>query len=146
MSTGYVKKLQSNGRKAWYMGDSVEDRTVPYKKYEITRDIDGFCMDIDQIKWRYIGGKYVPFAIIELTSTGSDSRVSESYLKAIEKRIWITDRQAVVIETLAKLLNVPAYWVLFPTDMSWIYAYSLQRKEWRFFNEADKWFDFIRTK
>lgn len=129
----YDRKVQDNGRKAWHV-DSDIDRTVPYKKFEKTLKGNWFCNDIDSIVWKHKNGVAVPVAILELTSTDFDTVAHVNYLKAIEKRIFETDKQAEAVKYMGEKLGCPCYWVLFPPTCDWLYVLSLRRREWRLFD------------
>lgn len=136
------KKLNPNGGKAFQRGNDTEDRTIVYKKWLRTVKTNGFFIDIDMVKFKNINGKTIPCAITELTRCDYDD-VNPAYLMAISKRIFERDKQANLIETVASILNVPAYLVLFHKDMNWLYVLSFRQKKWKKFTK-EGWADFLR--
>ena len=131
-----------NAKTEWHKKDDI-DRTIPYKKFVNGFDINGFCTDIDNIKWKLIDGEYKPCAIMELTASDWETVATEQYRNSIEDRILRRGKQGAVMEALGKLLNVPVYWVLFPPGISWIYVFSLNKRIWKLFTPAE-WIDFMQ--
>lgn len=100
-------------------------------------------MDIDFVKWRYINNKPVPVAITEITRCDGEN-VNDHYLQAIIDRWYIRDRQAELVNTLAKLLGVPAFLICYQKDMRWLEVFNLQDKSWTKFT-PDGWADFLNN-
>ena len=126
------KIINAAGQKAHQRQDS-EDRSLIYRNWLRTVDTNGFWMDLDLIKYRKNdGGVPLPVAITEITRTDKEE-VGSSYLEAIIDRIMNRDMQGKLIDLMSGLLKVPAYLVLFPKSMSWVWVFSFQKKEWRNF-------------
>lgn len=138
---GLVKKINAQGQKAYQRNDR-EDRSLVYRDWVRTVDTGGFLLDVDHIKYRWIDGKPKPVAITELTRCDSES-VAYPYLNAITDRFFRRDKQGEIINTLASLLHVPAYLVLFQKDMLWLWVFSFQKKEWREFT-PERWSLFLK--
>ena len=94
--TGLEKKLNTDGRKSWQREDSV-DRSLPYKKYLIANNKDGFFLDVDCIKWKTVNGVLKPFVITELTACNGEAVVSQAYLDSIISRVFSRDIQGAAI-------------------------------------------------
>lgn len=135
------KKINSNGQKA-YQREDIEDRTIVYKKWLRTIDTGGFFIDLDMVKFKNAGSQIVPCAITELTRCDYDT-VNPAYLQGINKRIFERDIQGKLIQTVASILKVPAYLVLFHKNMEWLYVLSFQTKAWRKFTK-EEWAKFVR--
>lgn len=135
------KKILSNGGKA-YQRDDTEDRTIVYKKWLRTVETNGFFIDLDMVKFRSAGGQIVPCAITELTRCDYDT-INPAYLMGISKRIFERDSQGKIIGTVASLLKVPAYLVLFHKNMEWLYVLSFRQKKWKKFTK-EGWAEFLR--
>jgi hypothetical protein len=136
------KKYNSSGQKA-YQRDDKEDRSLVYRNWLRTIPSNGFFLDIDLVKWRYVDGVPVPVAITELTRCDSET-AGQSYLDAIINRWYVRDKQGVMIEKAAELMGVPAFLVLFQKDMKWTWVFSLQTKEWKYY-PAEEWAEFLMT-
>lgn len=134
------KKLTDSGQKAYQREDN-EDRSLGYKNWLRTiKDSNGFPLDVDMIKWKNKDGKFVPTAITEITRCDSES-VGKGYLDAITQRFFVRDSQGKVIRELSKLLNVPAYLILYQKDMLWMWVYSFQKDGWKLFS-PDQWAEY----
>lgn len=137
-----TKTYNQNGQKAHQRADN-EDRTLVYRNWLRDQDTDGVWFDLDLIKAKKVDGKIVPVAITELTRTDSET-VSQKYLDAIIDRWFNRDHQAELIQSMATLLNVPAYLVLFPPSVSWFQVYSFSKKQWKEFT-PQAWASFLKN-
>lgn len=136
---GLEKKLLENGSKA-RQNDSTEDRALIYKDFLRTIPTNGFFLDVDFLKFRYVDGEIKPVAITELTRCDYET-VNQNYLNAIHERVFIRDLQGKTISIIANLLNVPAYLVLFQKDLLWFYVWSFRKQIWKYFTKEEyiKW-------
>lgn len=134
--------VNEQGQKAYQRTDN-EDRSLPYRNWLRTVPTNGFFIDVDFIKWRFVEGQPIPVAITDLTRCDSDI-VGKPYLDAILKRFFVRDSQGLILQTLGALLNIPVYLVLFQKDMKWIQVYSFQSKVWQVFIPKD-WGKFLNT-
>lgn len=119
------KQINSNGQKSYQRSDN-EDRSLVYRKWLRTVEVDGYFIDIDLVKFR--GG--TPCAITELSRCDNESVPGEEYFKAIVNRWYIRDGQASLIETVSKKLGVPAYLVIFGKDLNWFVVWDFQDWTW----------------
>ena len=136
------KQYLPTGGKAFQRGNDTEDRTIVYKNWLRTIDANGFFIDLDMIKFKNADGKIVPCAITELTRCDYDT-INPAYLQGISKRIFERDSQGKIIETMASLLGVPAYLVLFHKNLDWLYILSFRQKKWKKFTK-EEWAEFLR--
>lgn len=130
------KVLNSSGQKARQRTDK-EDRTMPYRDWLRTINGNGFFFDIDMFKCRYVDGKPQIVAITDLTRTDTETVPGQRYLDAITDRWFNRDSQAKLLLSVAEKLEVPAYLVLFPTSVTWLYVFSFQRREWKLFSPEE---------
>ena len=86
------KKLNTSGQKAYQRSDR-EDRTLPYRDWRRTVTLNGFCLDIDRIKFTLVDGEPMPVAITELTRTAREEVPGAGYLTAITDRYFGRDIQ-----------------------------------------------------
>ena len=136
------KKYNSSGQKAYQRTDT-EDRSLVYRNWLRTIETGGFFLDIDFIKWKNIDGENIPCAITELTRC--DSReIQQSYLDAINNRLFIRDKQGDTIKRLGKLLGVPVYLVLFQKEMLWLWVYSFRKEHWKKFS-PEEWAMYLKN-
>ncbi len=138
------KKLLENGQKA-RQRDDHEDRAYQYRDWLRTQNISGVSQDADMIHWRYKEGELKPFAITELTRCDKEQDPGLNYCCAISNRFFIRDFQGKIVEALARELHVPAYILLFPPSVSWIWAYSFQKKYWKLYDPSTKWSEYLNT-
>ena len=136
-----IKTYNENGQKAYQRQDR-EDRSLKYRMWLRTIDTDGFFMDIDFIKWKFLDGAPVPVAITEITRCDSEN-INDNYLRAIIDRWYVRDKQAEIIKTLATLLVVPAYLICYQKDMLWLEVFDLQTEKWTKFTPQE-WATFLR--
>lgn len=137
------KIYNSSGQKA-YQRDTKEDRAVQYMDWirKITNP-KGYFMDVDLVKFNQKDGKIYPVAITEVTRCDSEDPVGRTYLAAIVQRYFKRDIQGRTIQTLADMLHVPAYLVLFAKNMTWLRVYSFQQEAWQPFT-PEEWAEFLR--
>jgi hypothetical protein len=130
------KKYNQQSQKDYQRSDN-EDRSLVYRKWLRTVDADGFFCDIDFIKFK----KGAPRAITELTRCDSEQVPNESYFKEITNRWYIRDRQAELIEIIAKKLQVPAYLIVYSKHLAWFMVWSLQVWKWKYMEPKEyvKW-------
>jgi hypothetical protein len=135
------RNLTESGQKARHISSPI-DRTLPYKDWIRDQNIDGFLMDIDSIKWKRVNGIPVPCAIMELTTT-TEIEVGTKYLDAITNRYFNYELQGVVIQQLLRLLNVPAFIVLFNESLDWLRVYSFETHKWQRYTK-EEWSIFLK--
>ncbi len=141
LSNMLIKKTNSQGQKDFQRNGDNEDRSLIYRQW--LRAVDcGYFLDVDLIKWKFNAGVPVPAAITDLTRTDREE-VGAGYLEAIIDRIFNRDSQGKMLQTMAKLLKIPAYLVLFPKNMMWVWVLSFQNKKWKYFKIKD-WMSFLR--
>ena len=130
----YKCKLNAYGQKGYQM-DNDEDRGHAFKKWvhqNRKSTVDGFFLDTDLIKWQGTTNREVkPKSIIEITRFDDKPVVGQKYLDAIINR-YNTQAQGKVTRTLSKILDVPAYIILYQKDILWMYVYSFRADRWKF--------------
>jgi hypothetical protein len=136
------KLLNENGQKA-HQRDDNEDRSLPYRNWLRTVETDGYWIDVDFIKWKFVDGKPTPYAVTDLTRSDKDT-CEEHYRWAISDRIFRRDRQGLLLKTVGELLHIPVYLVLFQKDMKWIWALDINTREWKEYT-TDDWAAFLKT-
>lgn len=126
------KQMTDNGVKAYQRTDS-ENRAKPYFDFHRKLDRSLTAQDIDNIEYKitYAEGRatIAPVAVIELTRYDSNDYFKAptvGYLSAILQRFQ-RDAQGEVICSLAKMLGVDAYIILFKTDCTCFWVYNLSR-------------------
>ncbi len=129
------KIINESGQKAHQRTDT-EDRSLPYRNWLRTVETNGFFIDIDLIKWRFVDGKPIPVAITDITRCDSE-QCTEAYRNAITQRIFHRDRQGLLLRTMGTLLNVPVYLILFQKDIKWLWVYDFQENKWKEFSPLD---------
>lgn len=134
------KVYNGQGQKA-YQRDDLEDRSLPYRNWMRTVNTNGFYVDVDLIKWRTEGDKLKPIAITEITRCDSET-VSKKYLDAITYRLFVRDKQGIIMKTLGEMLNIPVYLVLFQKDIKWLYVFSFNLQQWRLYTPK-QWEEYL---
>lgn len=135
------KQRNEQGQKAHQRQDS-EDRSLPYRNWLRTVDTDGYWIDIDFIKWRFVDGKPEPYAITDITRCDRET-CDEHYRWAISDRIFRRDKQGLLLKTAGEKLHVPVYLVLFQKDVKWIWALDINTREWKEFTPSE-WAEFLK--
>lgn len=135
------RETNNLGQKA-YQSTSKEDRSLPYRNWVRSNTLNGFFCDLDLVKWKRDGDKLIPCCLTEITRC-DDETISPAYLKAIEVRYFEKELQGKVIETMSKLLGIPAYIVLYQKDFNWLKVYSFNKKVWKDFTE-EEWAEYLR--
>jgi hypothetical protein len=119
------KLINENGQKSYQRSDN-EDRALGYRKWLRTVDTGGSFTDVDFIKFR----NGYPVAITELTRCDNQQVPSENYFKEINKRWYLRDGQAVMIEEISLRLKIPAYLIVYSKSLTWFRVWSFQVWKW----------------
>jgi len=136
------KLLNSNGQKSHQRQDS-EDRSLVYRNWLRGNNTNKIWFDVDLVGCTNENGKISPKIITELTRVDSEEVVGQGYLDAIINRWFVRDSQAMLIESVAKILGVPVYLVLYPPSVGWLNVYSFNKKFWKLFT-PDEWVKFLQ--
>lgn len=134
------KKINSAGQKAYQRSDR-EDRSLIYRDWLRKVKTGGYFIDVDMLKIVWKDGTPTPVALTEITRCDRPE-ITDRYLRAIEYRWFKRDRQGQIIKSLAELMNIPAYIVLFQKELNWIYAYSFDDRAWTK-HTTDTWADYL---
>ena len=120
------KILNPDGSKAYQRGGDEEDRVDIYKRWHRLAGDKLYMTDVDSIEWKFgPDGSPVPVSVVELTRVDS-SDVSSSYLDSILDRFYTRDMQGKASLCVAHRLGVPAYLVLFSSDLESFWVHQLQ--------------------
>ncbi len=107
------------------------DAAKGYKAWHRTLDRTLYMSDVDTIEWRFVGGRLVPVAVIELT-TFSDDGIGEEKRSAVRDRFDRKTLQGQTTRAVARQLGVPALVFLHKADLSRFSVWDM---------EADSWFE-----
>ena len=126
-----MEKLTKRGTKAKQLSpDRDRDRIRDFSEYFFNPPIElGYINDIDFIFYMYRDGVLMDYALVEVSK--ADFAVNEKFLKAIHERYYIKGGQANFVKHKSKILNIPAYLVVY-NELEDLYVWSFQEeKEWR---------------
>ena len=126
-----MKKLTERGTKAKQLNlDRDKDRIRDFSEYFFNPPIRlGYVSDIDFIFYDYRNGVLIDYALVEVSK--ADCKVTENYLKAIQERYYNTGGQANFVKHKSKILNIPAYLIVY-NKLKNLYVWSFQKeKEWK---------------
>lgn len=120
-----TKQLAASGAKAHQRKDR-EDRTLGYKNWHRSLGPGLYVIDVDQVEYRIDrDGNVNIIALLELTRMDGNGSPSKSYLDSILQRFWARDAQARIITSIAEMLKVKAWIVLFREDLRQFSLYNI---------------------
>lgn len=114
-----------------YQREDKEDRAQAYRDWRHTFGNHLYVSDLDQVEYRIINGEIVPVALIELTRVDDPVRLPKVLQDRVLQRFDVQYASGKFLRTMAGLLDLPAYLVLFVADLSEFHVYSYQASMWK---------------
>ena len=126
-----MKKLTDRGTKAKQLSrDRDKDRIKDFSEYFFDPPVRlGYVSDIDFIFYEYRDRRLIYYALVEVSK--ADDEVTAEWLEAVRRNFYERGGQANFVKHSAKLLNIPAYLIVYH-ELEKLYVWSFQEeKEWK---------------
>ena len=134
------KKLTDGGGKAMQRTGDTEDRSLPYRSFrrEVckkgSKKETPYTCDIDQVEYIISKDQVYPVALIDITRYDQDEYAGKpeswsKYRAAVLDRYFFRDNQGNFMRTIANMLKIPAYLVLFRKDVQSFWVFEMTRKD-----------------
>lgn len=110
-------------QKQWNV--QAEGRTKLYREWRMVGRF-GAVQDIDQLEYVIVEGKIKPVAIVELCKAEDWIRNPDAYLVTVDKN---RARQQEVASTTARLLGIPAFYLVFEDNFDRFFVRNLTNND-----------------